>query len=279
MIIRDDLDELRGKAFDLLIQRVCPPIKAGGFCTNCGQHYPKAKHARGLCYPCYHRWYDGREDIPVLPSARMGETVTHLNSFGVEPLTVRDWRNGRTIPLKSTLSKIMPNLVAFGIPEYMWWEAREVSVQARPGYKKRTYEYTRCRKGHELTPENVIEGTRSTCKRCRQDGRKAWLAGGACSHCGRSTAQRRRVDGLCDNCSRRKDKYGDPSAGFQSKSGYRGVKQVKNRNLLKPWIAQLRPPGGTMDYIGSYATAEEAARAYDARIRELGVDRPLNFDG
>jgi hypothetical protein len=44
------------------------------------------------------------------------------------------------------------------------------------------------------------------------------------------------------------------------------------------WRAQIQHNGGTMMYIGTYATPEEAARAYDAKALELrGPRAKLNF--
>ena len=59
-----------------------------------------------------------------------------------------------------------------------------------------------------------------------------------------------------------------------SSSKYRGVRRNK-RNKLKPWQAQIRIDRKKKKYLGSYATEEEAARAYDAEGAR--VRRVLNF--
>lgn len=54
-------------------------------------------------------------------------------------------------------------------------------------------------------------------------------------------------------------------------SRYNGVQKFFGR-----WIARYTQ-GGTRKHIGSYDTEIEAARAHDAKCRELGLDRMLNF--
>ena len=58
-----------------------------------------------------------------------------------------------------------------------------------------------------------------------------------------------------------------------SSSKYRGIGLDKRRKT-KPWRAQITIDG-KMQYLGSYATEEEAARAYDAEGARLGQE--LNF--
>ena len=58
-----------------------------------------------------------------------------------------------------------------------------------------------------------------------------------------------------------------------SSSKYRGVSLYKRRKS-KPWQAQITIDG-KKKYLGSYATEEEAARAYDAEGARLGHE--LNF--
>lgn len=58
-----------------------------------------------------------------------------------------------------------------------------------------------------------------------------------------------------------------------NKTGYKGIKQRGRR-----WIAQIQPPGGTNQYIGSFADAASAARAYDQAARLYhGPDAYQNF--
>ena len=58
-----------------------------------------------------------------------------------------------------------------------------------------------------------------------------------------------------------------------SSSNYRGVYR-NQRSESKPWQVQIRIDGKDK-YLGTYATEEEAARAYDAEGARLG--RELNF--
>ena len=58
-----------------------------------------------------------------------------------------------------------------------------------------------------------------------------------------------------------------------SSSKYRGVYR-NHRRQSKPWVANIKIDG-KMQYLGSYATEEEAARAYDAEGVRVG--RKLNF--
>lgn len=61
-------------------------------------------------------------------------------------------------------------------------------------------------------------------------------------------------------------------------SAYKGVSRT-GRSRVRPWIAQIRA-GGTVRYIGSYATELEAALAYDQVARALrGEFANLNFPG
>lgn len=65
-----------------------------------------------------------------------------------------------------------------------------------------------------------------------------------------------------------------------SKTGWRGVTRPKTKNykLKKPWKAYIRPKGQSFITIGYYKTAEEAAKAYDEKAKELfGEFAKLNF--
>ena len=66
---------------------------------------------------------------------------------------------------------------------------------------------------------------------------------------------------------------GKRRACSSSSSKYRGVFR-NQRNKSKPWQVQIWIDG-KYKYFGSYATEEEAARAYDAEGARLG--RELNF--
>ena len=63
-------------------------------------------------------------------------------------------------------------------------------------------------------------------------------------------------------------------------SGYKGIRNVNNdpgRNLKAPWLASIRCCQKTI-HIGYYATAIEAAKAYDRKAVELfGEHARLNF--
>ena len=52
---------------------------------------------------------------------------------------------------------------------------------------------------------------------------------------------------------------------------YRGVSANKDR-----WQARIKC-GGYQEYIGTFDEKKDAARAYDARVRALGLDARLNF--
>lgn len=58
-----------------------------------------------------------------------------------------------------------------------------------------------------------------------------------------------------------------------STSGYRGVSKQRSK-----WVAYITPHGGKQMNLGTFDTAEEAARARDAAARELhGEFASLNF--
>ena len=64
-----------------------------------------------------------------------------------------------------------------------------------------------------------------------------------------------------------------------SKSGYKGVHQISEKyKLKKRFMAYLRPKGQKRIRLGHYLTAEEAAKAYDKKAKELfGEFAELNF--
>ena len=119
----------------------------------------------------------------------------------------------------------MPKLVALGIPEEIWLEAREISVRARPGYWLHTYSPKRCKRGHEMTAENTIVKTAkdkravhgktyincSLCVQVRYEGRLQKVSSQLCSSCGRFPPAPYRKDKLCGTCAHRKLKFGDPA--------------------------------------------------------------------
>lgn len=61
--------------------------------------------------------------------------------------------------------------------------------------------------------------------------------------------------------------------GVKNTSGYRGVSRVKG---AKRWCAEVNSKGSRY-YLGRFSTPEKAARAYDAKVKELGSAHPLNF--
>lgn len=74
--------------------------------------------------------------------------------------------------------------------------------------------------------------------------------------------------------TRQKNLFNRPSQRNNS-SGFKGVHLTK-RGLRKPWQASIKKD--KTYYLGRYATAEEAARAYDAKAKELfGEFAYLNF--
>lgn len=61
-----------------------------------------------------------------------------------------------------------------------------------------------------------------------------------------------------------------------NKSGFKGV----HKGTHGKWVAQVAIKGGAARYLGRFDTAEEAARAYDAKARELqGEFAKVNFPG
>jgi hypothetical protein len=60
------------------------------------------------------------------------------------------------------------------------------------------------------------------------------------------------------------------------KHGYHGVKQNKV-SVRSPWAAYVALGQGRSRQIGVFATAEDAARAYDAYVIRNQINRPLNF--
>lgn len=62
-----------------------------------------------------------------------------------------------------------------------------------------------------------------------------------------------------------------------NRSGYRGVSFCKNTNK---WVVRIRRDG-RYDYLGLYATPEEASKVYDAAAREIhgGYYRAANAKG
>jgi hypothetical protein len=61
----------------------------------------------------------------------------------------------------------------------------------------------------------------------------------------------------------------------QSHTGYMGVKRVVKGEGVRYEASVYHD--GKARYAGTYHTAEEAGRARDAKVRELGLKRKLNF--
>lgn len=72
----------------------------------------------------------------------------------------------------------------------------------------------------------------------------------------------------------RKNPNRSPIAAHNT-SGYRGVTKALDWN---GWIVHIRAPTGKQEYLGSYKSAEMAARAYDTAARKyFGAHARLNF--
>jgi len=90
------------------------------------------------------------------------------------------------------------------------------------------------------------------------------------------------IDGDSLNNTKANLRYCDANQSAQNrklpvtnKSGFKGVHHVPDRD--PPWVAQIQSHGKKI-YLGSYATAEEAARVYDRKAIELhGEFAVLNF--
>lgn len=86
------------------------------------------------------------------------------------------------------------------------------------------------------------------------------------------------------NCRRSNLRIADQTINNQNSSlrkdnlsGYRGVWFEPGKRRTKPWKAQINHKG-KMHRLNGFPTAEEAARAYDAKALELyGPDANLNF--
>jgi hypothetical protein len=300
--MRDDLSKLRGKAFDLLLQEACPRTRNTGVgnCLNCDTPIaPRARAkppailvrgGRGLCEPCYSLYRRG--NISGAASVKLGETLNPQDLLGVDTDTVLSWRRGQKIPKESTLQRIMPKLTALGIPEEIWLEAREISVQAHQGYWTHVFRRKRCKRGHDLTPENAtvvpVNDKRAVrqkyhlrcdlCVKIRREEEVQKVSKERCSSCGRFPPAPYRNDKLCGSCAGRKLKFGDPAPrGVPSGQGISGFVGVHERKIPEGFNRAKR--WTTRPYVGIFADPKEAALARDAKIRELGLENKhrLNF--
>lgn len=101
----------------------------------------------------------------------------------------------------------------------------------------------------------------------RGDGKRtirlhAEIAGSHCDHIDRNPLNNRRSNlrpaTSAQNCQNR-------GRASNNQSGFKGVSFRKDRGT---WIASIRS-GGRLTKIGTFETPEDAARAYDAKAREL----------
>ncbi len=93
------------------------------------------------------------------------------------------------------------------------------------------------------------------------------------------------LDNRCDNlrkCTRSENSQ-NKRLRSDSKSGFKGVYEIKGRNLKKPFMAYISDPSSAAHKkrnlkLGYYLTAELAAKAYDDKAKEqFGKFAQLNF--
>jgi hypothetical protein len=234
--------------------------------------------ARGLCKRCYQKWLTGGDIRPEPPgtvherdSSRRKYWDYHLaQSLGVHITTFLDWRKGKQVPRQSTLCRIMPKLeLLSGIPAATWMQARDLSRALNPFYPpdSRTPR-SKCARGHEMPLEGW--GFEGTCREClkmastRYRERQSRIIRTACGKRNAFCA------GLCSSCNRSLHVYGDPAVNVrvrngESESGYLGVMKVRGSST---WYYRLMVSRRLYTRAG-YRTAEDAARARDAKAREL----------
>ena len=214
---------------------------------------------------------------------------------GIDVLSVRisisrssisNWSTGKSLPQRRTLDKITKKLEEeFGIPVEDWYEAWEYDKSSKIKYidvgnQKEKTGKTGCRV-HGLTDYG------SNCRICYRDKiavRKEKAKEEICRACGKKgTSINDPTFTLCPPCYNSYITYGDvtvnktPRAG-QGQAGYRGVTKSKApRRKNKLWVAKLYHNKKQI-WLGYYSTPEEAAKAWDAKAKELGYpENKLNF--
>jgi hypothetical protein len=209
--------------------------------------------------------------------------------LGITTSTLSDYMRGERLPrTRPGSSRAVPSQKLARYAEALDYPLEYVTACWQHSLNGRgTPRMAVCQRGHKMTPENT--GTQPCgifCRQCAEDRMQAkrpgyerahqeHCAAVTCVACGTPGVYRLRAR-LCERCYRSQRKYGDPLGSLrQSRSGYRGIRP--NNSTKRPWTAEIMHNGVT-HRLGCFATSQDAARAYDAKARELrGPRARLNF--
>lgn len=208
----------------------------------------------------------------------------------VHPCTLMHWNNGVNIPRRSTLERIMPNLVSFLGLDADAWMASWSNAKKAGYWRKGQPRHSHCRRGLHLLPDTPYgRGGGRGCKEweCRHEKQAEILARrlasnlvngilcrvSDCENPVRYAAQR-----LCNAHYQKLRIYGDPLADNRPRSSeFRGVIRRADGSGIAPWRATILVNGKRYSG-GQFLTPEDAARSYDRMARELLGDKArLNF--